>query len=429
MEKKMSGKGIARVSVARRRAGCTALAALAIWASGAQAEGFGPIGGALGETRALLDLRLRSESVKQEPFAEDGSALTLRARIGFETGKAWSTALLAEGDFIWPLVGHYNSTTNGNTAYPVVADPEGYELNRLQLTNTSIVDTTLTLGRQRIALDDHRFVGNVGWRQNEQTYDGLRVVNRHIPNVTIDLSYINRVNRVFGPKGLDGANDGHFTGDTFLANAAWQLPVGKLTAFSYLVEFKQLPTPVRDTTQTFGLRLQGERPLSKIRLGYIGSWATQKDWGDNPLQFHNDYWLGELTGTFRQYSVGAGYEVLQGDGVKGFATPLATLHKFQGWADKFLATPVNGLADRYVNLGYTRKGVGPLETLGLLASWHDYESDRLGIDYGTELDLQLQARYRRLTGTVKYAVYDAAATTPLAVRDTDKLWAQLDFTW
>jgi hypothetical protein len=46
--------------------------------------------------------------------------------------------------------------------------------------------------------------------------------------------------------------------------------------------------------------------------------------------------------------------------VKGFTTPLATLHKFQGWADKFLTTPVNGLADLYVNAGYTRKGVGPL---------------------------------------------------------------------
>ena len=70
--------------------------------------------------------------------------------------------------------------------YPVVADPESYEINRLQLTNTSIIDTTITLGRQRIVLDDHRFVGNVGWRQNEQTFDALRVVNKHIPNLTID---------------------------------------------------------------------------------------------------------------------------------------------------------------------------------------------------------------------------------------------------
>jgi hypothetical protein len=405
------------------------LAGVALAAVAAGAQGAAPITGAIAETKWLADMRLRSETVDQEPLAEDASALTLRGRLGFETGKAWNTALLAEGDFLWPLMTDYNSTVNGNTTYPVVADPEAYELNRLQLSNTSIPGTTVTLGRQRIVLDDHRFVGNVGWRQNEQTFDALRVVNKTIPDVTFDVSYVNQVNRVFGPEGLEGANDGRFTGDTFLANVSWQLPLGKLTGFGYLVEFEQAPVPLRDTTQTFGLRLQGERPLAKIKLGYVASWATQEDRGDNPLDFSNNYLLAELTGTFRQYSLGAGYELLEGDGTKGFATPLATLHKFQGWADKFLATPVNGLADLYVNAGYTRKGVGLLDTVSLAASWHDYESDIASLDYGSEWDLQLSAKFRRFTGTVKFADYSAAATTPLAVRDTRKLWAQLDYVW
>ncbi len=404
-------------------------AAAGLLAMGAEAAGLSPVAGAIGETRLLADLRLRSEAVEQEPFGEDASALTLRGRLGFETGKAWNTVLLAEGDFLWPLQTDYNSTANGHTAYPVVADPEAYELNRLQLVNTSIPGTTVTLGRQRIALDDHRFVGNVGWRQNEQTFDALRVVNKTIPNLTFDVSYVNQVNRIFGPEGLDGANDGRFTGDTFLANAAWQTPLGKITGFGYFVEFEQAPLPQRDTTRTLGLRLQGERPLSKLRLGYVASWARQEDQGNNPLQFSNDYLLAELTGTFRQYSLGAGYELLEGDGTKGFATPLATLHRFQGWADKFLATPVNGLADTYLNAAYTRKGVGPLDTLSLAAAWHDYQSDIASIDYGSEWNLQLSAKLRRFTGTVKYADYTAAATTPLAVRDTRKLWAQLDYVW
>jgi hypothetical protein len=418
---------VTTVAVHTRRA--LAGAALAILAGGVQADGLSPITGAIGETRMLADLRLRSESVDQEPFAEDASALTLRGRLGFETGRAWSTALLVEGDFLWPLMTDYNSTVNGKTTYPVVADPEAYELNRLQLVNTSIPNTTITLGRQRIALDDHRFVGNVGWRQNEQTFDALRVVNRTIPNVAIDVSYVNQVNRVFGPDGLQGPNDGRFTGDSFLANVSWQLPWAKLVGFGYLTEFEQTPVPQRDTHQTLGVRLQGERPLAKIKLGYIASWATQSDRGDNPLNFSNDYLLAELTGTFRQYSLGAGYELLEGDGVKGFATPLATLHRFQGWADKFLTTPVNGLADKYVNLGYSRKGIGVFETFTLAASWHDYESDIAAIDYGSELDVQLSAKYRRFTGTLKLADYDAAATTPIAVRDTRKLWVQLDYVW
>ena len=405
-------------------------AVLALCAStAALAEGSNPLAGAIGEIKPLADLRLRYESVEQVPFVEDAEAVTLRARLGFETGKAWNTALLVEGDFVWPLVTDYNSTINGKTMYPIVADPESYEINRLQLVNTSLTDTTITVGRQRIVLDDHRFVGNVGWRQNEQTFDAVRVVNKHIANVTIDVSYVNQINRIFGPHGAPGANDGRFTGDTFLANVAWQTPVGKLTAFGYIVDIEQLPTPVRDSTQTYGLRFQGEKPVGKAKVAYVASYATQKDGGENPLDFSNDYLLAELTGTYRQYSLGAGYEVLQGDGVKGFTTPLATLHKFQGWADKFLGTPVNGMTDLYANFSYSRKGVGPLDTIGFTASWHDFESERLSIDYGTELDLQLQARYRRYTGTLKYADYNAKAATPVAVRDTKKFWAQVDFTW
>ena len=42
-----------------------------------------------------------------------------------------------------------------------------------------------------------------------------------------------------------------------------------------------------------------------------------------------------------------------------FQTLLATLHKFQGWADKFLTTPPNGIRDLYGSAGYTlKKAVG-----------------------------------------------------------------------
>ena len=125
---------------------------------------------------------MRAEFVDQTPLAEDADAATLRLRAGFESGKAWNTTLLAEGEFVTPFDGDYRAdpARATRTAFPVVADPESYEVNRLQLTNTALPGTTLTLGRQRIVLDDHRFVGNVGWRQNEQTFDAVRVVNRSV---------------------------------------------------------------------------------------------------------------------------------------------------------------------------------------------------------------------------------------------------------
>lgn len=384
----------------------------------AQADGFQPAVSAARESKPIIDLRLRSEGVDQGGMAEDAEAVTLRARLGLETGKAWNTTFLAEGDLLWPLESRYNSTVNGKTRYPVVADAETYEVNRIQLTNTSIADTTVTLGRQRINLDDHRFVGNVGWRQNEQTYDGLRVVNKSIRNLTIDVTYFDQVNRVFGKD----SPVGRYNGSNYLANVAYQLPVGKLTGFAYLTGFEEAP---RDSAETVGLRFTGERPVKKIKVAWLVSAARQTERANNPLNFEEDFYTLELTGTFRQYSLGAGFEVLEGNGVRGFSTPLATLHKFDGWADKFLTTPPDGLERRYVTLGYTTKGVGILETLTANAVYHQFDSNRLSIDYGSELDLQVQAKWCRFNALLKYADYDADRFAT----DTSKYWLEVDYIW
>jgi hypothetical protein len=415
--KPLCGRHPASLLDATRAASLLALLATASTGA-AHAEGFQPALSAARETKPIIDLRLRSEIVDQTGMNEDAHAMTLRARVGFETGKAWNTTLLAEGDLLWPLDSSYNSTVNGKAAYPVVPDGETYEFNRLQLTNTSIADTTLTLGRQRINLDDQRFVGNVGWRQNEQTFDSFRIVNKTIPNVTVDLSYVDQVNRVFGKE----SPAGRYTGSNWLANVAYQMPVGKLTGFAYLLEFDEAP---RDSSETFGLRFTGERPVSKIKVAWLASFARQQERANNPLSYEADFYTAELTGTFRQYSAGVGVEVLEGNGVKGFATPLATLHKFDGWADKFLTTPPNGLERRYVTLGYLNKGVAGLDTLSLTAVYHQFRSDRLAIDYGSEVDLQLQAKWRRFNALLKYADYTADAFAS----DTSKYWAEVNYVW
>jgi hypothetical protein len=299
-------------------------------------------------------------------------------------------------------------------------------------------DTTLTLGRQRIILDDHRFIGNVGWRQNEQTFDGLRVVNKTVPNLTFDLTYFDRVNRIYGPD----SPQGHYKGDSYLANAAYQTRFGKLTGFAYLLDFDPITrftgltaaqaaplNPARGATQTYGVRFAGDRALSRIKLNYVASYATQSDWERNPLTFSNDYYLLELNATYRQFTLGAGLESLGGNGTVGFATPLATLHKFQGWADKFLTTPAFGIDDAYASFTYLMKGVGPLDTLSATAVYHDFESEKGHLDYGSEWNFQLQGKYQRLVGIVKYAKFVAGSTTPAAYRDTDKFWVELDFVW
>ena len=51
------------------------------------------------------------------------------------------------------------------TNYPVVADPEGTDLNQFYVQYAAPAGTTVRLGRQRIKLDTERFVGSVAWRQ------------------------------------------------------------------------------------------------------------------------------------------------------------------------------------------------------------------------------------------------------------------------
>jgi hypothetical protein len=330
--------------------------ALLLGAANASAN---PVTGALGEWKPIVDVRARFEQVDQTPFVNDAEAGTVRARLGVETGKAWNTALLIEGEFLTPFITDYNSTINGKTTYPIVADPEAYEVNRAQLVNTSIANTVITLGRQRINIDDQRFVGAVGWRQNEQTFDSLRIVNKPGGGAfTIDVTYSNRANRIFG----DDSPQGDYKGDIMLGNLAYQFKFGKLTAFGYFLDFDPIlpPTlaaaanPARQSSETLGVRFAGEQPLSKLKIGYAASYAMQDDFGDNPVvtaanpnAMDNDYYLLELSATFKQYSLMLGNEVLEGNGTTGFSTPLATGHKFQGWVDKFLTTPVYGIDDRY----------------------------------------------------------------------------------
>jgi hypothetical protein len=389
---------------------------------------------ALIATKPLIDIRLRHEEVEQTGIAKDADANTLRARLGGETGKFLGTSLLAEGEGMFRLDDHYrpDNAVPSYTQYPVVADPENYVINRLQLTNKSLPQTAITVGRQRILLDDQRFVGNVGWRQNEVTFDAARVVNQSVPKLTIDLTFLNKVHRIYGVDSPQGT----YKGDSYLANLALQLPFGKLTGFAYLLDFDPIAglsgalDPRLGSTTTLGGRLGDTRPVGAFTLGYTVSYASQKQRGDNPRTFRNDYFLGELKAGVAGFTLAAGDEVLHGNGTIGFATPLATLHAFQGWADKFLTTPANGIDDRYGSLSWATHGFIGLNTLSASTIYHDFKAQRIDADYGREWDLLLTGKWHHYIGTLKYADYLADASTPLTIaRDTTKFWAQLEFVW
>jgi hypothetical protein len=364
----------------------------------------------------IVDLRARYETVEQGGFDSDAVAFTNRVRTGFETAPLKSTTFLAEAVVIDDLVDDYNSTTNGQTQYPVVPDPANVEaINRFTVTNKSLERTTLTFGRQRIFQDDQRFVGNVGWRQFEQTFDALRAQWAGA-KIKTDLTYAAQVNRIFGPDSAQGK----WEGDVVLASFAYTLPVGTLSLFDYYLDIDDVATV---SSNTVGVKLAGSKPLGKLTGTYALSFAQQAEAGANVADVDADYALVEGGLTFAKFGVGLGYELLGGDGTTAFNTPLATLHAFQGWADKFLTTPVSGIEDTFVRFTYPFGKRGKFTSITALAVFHDYGADVGSAHYGEELNLQLIARTAKVALTAKYADYRAGGL----FTDTEKLWLSVDY--
>lgn len=366
------------------------------------------------------DIRYRLELVDQDGLAEQAAASTLRIRAGLKTDEWHGFSAVVEGEAIAVLgAASYNDTVNGKTAYPVIADPSDVLLNQAYLRWRPVAQLEATAGRQAVNLDNQRWIGSVGWRQNDQTFDAVRVTARPVKAASIDYLYAWRVNRVFGPDSPQGIwRDTDING----VRAAYTVKnVGTISAYGFWLD---IPSSPANSSRTLGVRVAGELPVGgKSSFLYAAEYARQHDHGANPQSFALDYWLIEPGVKAGPVTLKAGYERLEGNGSAALQTPLATLHAFNGWADKFLTTPVNGLRDVYFDATYKVPGKGPLAGLTLRATWHDYRSTRGGIEYGQEWNgLISYPAHKAVTLTAKFARYDAN----LFATDTTKFWFQIE---
>lgn len=375
----------------------------------------------------ILDARARIEVADDSDRSlEKGRAFTLRARVGFETGEYRHFKALVEGEFVQRAgLVTFNDTVNGKTGFAVIADPNVAQLNRAQLTYTGIPDTTIIAGRQRIILDNGRFVGNDGFRQNEQTFDALRIINNSFADTTLSYTFIGGVNRVFGGE----SPVGRFTGQTHLIRATYAgLPVGTITGYTYLLDFNQAPDL---STKTFGARLVSIRqPWGNVRINYGFEFATQRSYADNPRDFDLGYIMGEVgvafDGAREAVSLNAKIEWLDGGTFRGFSTPLASLHQFQGFADKLTTIPGTGVEDAQIVVDYDMKALNFAKNIRISVWYHKYSLITGNGSLGREVNLAAIADFNdRLTLTVKYADFNATDGGP--VRDGEILWAMLGF--
>jgi len=372
--------------------------------------------------KPIADFRLRYETVDQDGLPNDAQAVTARLRAGLEFTNG-DFSFLAEGEGTLPLDENYNSTTNGKTSYPLVADPKNAELNRLQVQYTGIESTTVTVGRQRINIDDQRFVGSVGWRQNEQTFDAVRVESTAIGPLKADVTYAWADRTIFGEQSAIQS----IPGSNVFATLATTFDTVTVEGFAYLIDQDQASRR-QFSSQTYGARAEGKFPLAQsLALDLTASYARQSDWKDNPNSYDADYWLGEIKVTYDKLILTGACEILGADNgaaSTSFQTPLATGHKFQGWADKFLTTPANGIRDLNGSVGYALGSFDIVGPVSLLGAYHQFDSDRASLDYGHEWDAQVVMKLRPdLSLTAKYASYSADKFAT----DTDKLWVEVDY--
>lgn len=359
-----------------------------------------------------LNLRYRYEDVSQDGFDDNGRASTLRTMAGYNT-KWWKgLEVYLEFEDIRNLGmsnEHNNagagSLWNGVSDRPVVADPPLTEINQAYLGWKPIDSLPFRFGLQEIIIDNHRFVGNVLWRQNHQTFEAARGDFTGVKNLKISYSYIGRQHTVTGaslPMGTSHLGVAYTFGK-----------IGTLKGYGMLLDYDQEGHFHKNTT-TIGAFFDGTAEFSeKLKLGYRLEYANQTD-VNNPNDISADYIRADLGLTVSKVSFGIGYEVLGGSPEDGqFNTPLATLHKFNGWADKFLSTPAHGLQDLYLTIN------AKLGSWTLVGMYHDFSADSGGFDWGTELDAAViwTAPWKQKF-SIKYADYNAKDHAS----DTKKIW-------
>ena len=350
------------------------------------------------------DARLRHEQVDDDAFSRDAAATTLRLRLGLRAsfGEGWSALL--EGAGVAAANEHYNSGANGRTQYPAITDPRGSELDQAWLAWQGDVFGA-TLGRQRLLLDNQRWVGNSGWRQHEQTFDALALQWQPLDSVTVRYDWLDRVHRVAGRDALNPLARERAL-DTHLLNAAWARSAQQWTGYAYLHEDRDVASA---SSATWGARWSGKALHDGNGAGWTLEAARQRDYANNPLHFAHNYWLLEPTWTQGGITAKLGWEHLGGNGQHALQTPLATLHAFNGWDDQFNVTPAGGS--------------GLAGKLAWVVAYHDYRADRGG-RYGSEWNASLSLPLiAGLDAMLKLADYRADGLG----RDNARVWLQLEW--
>lgn len=343
------------------------------------------------------DIRGRYEFYETDPL-DASHALTVRARLGLLFGDDSSGfSAYVEGEGTQALIDDFNSAggstpkTPGNTT---IADPDNAELNQAYVQYTD--DGFLArIGRQRIIRNSAAFIGNVGWRQNEQTFDAAQFAYKG-DGFNVSYAYFDRIQRIFGADA--GGALTAFEGEGHIIDFHYVASFGKVGGYVYLLDVDNNPNV--GESNTIGLFTDTNGLYAEVAFQ---AGTTNLAGGDYDALYGHLKYTTKAAGA----TLSAGVEYLG----ENFKTPLATVHAYNGFADAFIGQRIglnnkggnyNGITDFY--LGYVRGGLpGGLTFKGFL---HYFMDGELSNSYGYEADAVLVKKFNsNLTGLMKASYF------------------------
>jgi hypothetical protein len=435
--------------------------------------------------KPMTNFRLRYENVDQTGYQQkvvgagpivpnkkldNADAFTLRSLVGWQTAPFNNFSFAAQVIDVHAFEDNYNDRRNNLTNprynnYANVVDPTYTDVNQLFVDWTGIKNTRLRLGRQQVNIDNVRFIGDIGFRQDMQVFDGINVLNKSIPDTEIIAAHYSKVRQV---------NTELRSGNIDIINAKYRIsPTESVTGYGYFIGVDNLsqnggdPTkpgtaaqggnglgPSQDavktantdaSSKTFGARLDGARKIDDHwKVLYTAEYAKQDDYQGGSSYIDAHYYQVGGGAAYDGWSLRIDQEVLSSnDGKYAFQTPLGTNHLFQGWADVFLATPRQGMQDTFVTL------TGGIEKAKLIARYHVFKAEenfetlgstaknpKTGDSYGSEFDLSVAYPFTdKISGKLEYArfmeddVYGATLTGGARKGDKDIFWATAMYTF
>ncbi len=375
---------------------------------------FGQEDAKYGQIKFNLRYRYEYADTKGTP-PKPAHANTFRLRLGYLSPEFFGFQGFAEYETLYAAQNDYNGVSSGDKRHHVIADPaDKHELNQLWITYKGIPDTVIKGGRQRIILDDSRFIGNVGWRQMEQTFDSVMITNTSIQNLTAIGGYIGRVKNIVSRQDnveSPFVNISYNFGDYATA-----------TGYGYWLKYVDDKSNFGKSNRTYGIALNGSPKLNDdVKLHYTAEYSYQEDHGNNPVSYEAHRYNLMAGATVFGITAKAAVESLgSDDNKKAFITPLGTNHKFQGWADRFLATPAIGLRD--INFTLSTKLMGTK----LMFVYHNFQDDDGGVNFGNEYDFFVKKKFgKHYHVLASYAYYVGDDNAPGAFKnDTQKIWLE-----